>query len=202
MEFGFVKLRGRGKNWATLSDELKENVFPKFEGTDVSLWGAWYGVFGLGTDELFVVTVSEEGQKLADLKELYRRHADVVEARLWLPTVRPTGPAPCTKPGLYVFRSYEVVHEHTEKVASLSQEVWKSFEAADYFNAEPQGLFRPVGQGGATGIMTLVTWYDGLSSWQESRKLPPEALEAVKKRREFIRRSVPIATRLVEGLPG
>ena len=49
-----------------------------------------------------------------------------------------------------------------------------------------------------TGRMLLVTWYDGLESWQISRRPNPAATENFLRRRELTQSTTAIATRLVE----
>ena len=44
------------------------------------------------------------------------------------------------------------------------------------------------------GRMLLVTWYDGLESWQRSRQFPPEARDNFLRRRELTGGTLALAT--------
>jgi hypothetical protein len=45
--------------------------------------------------------------------------------------------------------------------------------------------------------MLLVTWYDGLTSWERSRQPAPEARSNFQARARLTRWALPVATRLV-----
>ena len=122
---------------------------------------------------------------------------EIREALLLAPTVRPESTAPCERPGLYVFRFFEVATVDVSEGAALSRQAWETYENADNYASEPQGLFRPAGTASESGRMLLVTWYDGLESWQTSRRPHPKARENFQRRRELTRGTMALATRLV-----
>ena len=122
----------------------------------------------------------------------------VVEQHALVPTVRPTSFAPLTRPGLYVFRFFDVRNGDIEEIAALSQEAWTSFEATDAYAAEPQALFCQADRSDERGVMLLLTWYDGLASWQASRRPPPAARENFQRRHMLTAGTIAYATRLVE----
>jgi hypothetical protein len=202
MQFGYTKLRSDGRPWIRLADDLKVDALPRLEERGIDLWGAWYGLFGLATDELIVCTVSESAQTLGHLSDALGRVGDIAELGLFAPTVRPLDAAPCTRPGLYVHRTFEVAHDDMDEMAELSQAAWVPYEDTTDYRTEPRGLFRPLDRSGETGEMLLITWYESLASWQSSRSPSPEARDAIRRRNQLVRRSSAVAARLIGDRPG
>lgn len=166
---------------------------PELEGRH-KIWGAFHGLFGLGSNELIVVTYGEDpppGDKLN------AAGFEVTDARPLTPTVRPERFTPLTRPGLYVFRLFDVATVDVEEIARLSKEAWVGFENTDGYTTEPQGLFAPADRATPEGTMVLLTWYAGLESWQTSRGASPEATELFRQRRELTKRTIAYATRLM-----
>ena len=136
----------------------------------------------------------------ASLKDFSAPLENIVEIRqseMLTSTVRPVDAKAPERPGLYVFRFFEALNENVEEIVRLSSEAWKSFENEENYEAEPQGLFCPSDLSEDAGRMLLVTWYDGLQSWQTSREPPEAARENFGRRRELTRSTVAIATVLV-----
>ncbi|MAE94632.1 MAG: hypothetical protein CL910_08235 [Deltaproteobacteria bacterium] len=158
-------------------------------------WGLFAGLFGLASNELFVVSageVQDVGERLLGLPATAEAETLLLE-----PTVRPTTEAPLTREGLYVFRFFEVAHRDVDEIAELSREAWESFEESDAYAAEPMALFCQADRSAERGRMLLVTWYDGLNSWQTSRRPDPRARENFLRRHELTAGTIAYATRLL-----
>jgi hypothetical protein len=197
--FHWARIQGEGRAYQPLLAGLRETTFPAVERASGRPWGAWYGLFGLRSNELIVVTswpldAAPYGLIGASLPP----GAKVLEQYSFVPTVRPETDAPLTRPGLYVFRFFDVYHRDADEVAALSHEAWITFEKAVGYEAEPQALFAERDRTRETGTMLLLTWYDGLESWQRSRTPAPEARENFRRRAELTLGTLAIATRIVE----
>ena len=161
----------------------------------LSLWGVWYGLFGLRSDELVLVThASLSEDHLGIVNE--RLPGRVVEQYELVPTVRPRDVTPPTQSGLYVFRFFDVDPRHVDEIAQLSDTAWNTFENSAAYAAEPQALFGPRDRT-RPGRMLLLTWYDGFDSWVTSRQPAPEARENFQRRRALTRGTLAYATRLL-----
>lgn len=194
----YLHLAGEGRDTQALKTALTRDVLGAWRQSGITVWGIWEGLFGIASNELIVVAVSngerDEGAFTAALPDSVR----VADSLLLVPTVRPVGAAPCEKAGLYVFRFFEVGNADVDEIARLSNEAWTTFENTAAYQAEPQGLFRQQDLSAARGRMLLVTWYDGLESWQTSRRPAPEAMANFMRRRELTFGTEALATRLVE----
>lgn len=197
--FHWARIQGQGRAYQPLLAGLRETTFPALERAGGHPWGAWYGLFGLRSNELIVVTnwpldAAPSGLIAGRLPA----GAKVLEHYEFVPTVRPETDAPLSRPGLYVFRFFAVDNRDVDEVAALSHEAWTTFENTSDYQAEPQALFAERDRTSETGTMLLLTWYDGLDSWQRSRTPAPEARENFRRRAELTRSTLAIATRLVE----
>jgi hypothetical protein len=112
-----------------------------------------------------------------------------------VPTVRPTEHTPRTRPGIYVFRWFDVYNKDIEEIAALSNEAWNTFEGG--FDTEVQGLFCEEDTSTEKGKMLLITQYTDLSVWEASRNPAPEARENFLKRARLTIEARPICTRLI-----
>ena len=90
-----------------------------------------------------------------------------------------------------------MAHADVDEIAELSRVAWESFEHVDAYSAEPQGLFCQADRSEERGRMLLVTWYDGLNSWQASRNHPAKARENFQRRQQLTNGTVAYATRLI-----
>ena len=99
--------------------------------------------------------------------------------------------------GLHVLRFFDVNPAHYDEFVELSRTAWETFEVADGYRAEPQGLFRLCDDAAERGLMLLVTWYDGLGSWQASRRPPAAAGQRFQRRGQLATSTVAYATRLI-----
>ena len=197
----YLHLRGEGRSNEALHAVLRNDIAPRWRQAGITVWGVWEGIFGVASNELIVVAMAggervepEFTDVLAD--SLSQGEVGLREKLLLAPTVRPSGMAPCDKAGLYVFRFFEVSNADTAEIAELSRQAWETFENSDAYQTEPQGLFRTADRATERGRMLLVTWYDGLDSWQLSRKPAPEATANFLRRRELTEGTVALATRL------
>lgn len=194
----YLHLAGEGRDTEALEAALKDGILGAWRQTGITVWGIWEGLFGIASNALIVVAAAngerDEAAFTAGLPDSVR----VVEALLLVPTVRPVDATPCDEPGLYVFRFFEVRNADADEIARLSNEAWTTFENTDAYQAEPQGLFRQQDLSAPRGRMLLVTWYDGLASWQTSRRPAPEAMENFLRRRELTFGTEALAARLVE----
>ena len=193
----YLQLRGDGRDSAALKAALSDAA-GTWRQAGITIWGVWEGLFGIASNELIVVAAASGERPEKDFSDvLDGRAISIRDSLLLAPTVRPEGTAPCREPGLYVFRFFEVATADVAEVAELSRQAWETFENADNSQSEPQGLFRPFDQSIDSGRMLLVTWYDGLESWQTSRAPDPAAVENFKRRRALTRGTLALATRLI-----
>ena len=158
-----------------------------------SSWGIFPALFGLGTNELYWLVLSKE-----TVCPLQSDGIQLISQSTLRPTVRPEVHESRQKPGIYVFRWFEVADQHVDQVVKLSGEAWETFEGG--FDTEVQGLFTvsPAMQVAQVACgMLLVTWYRDLSVWQDSRAPDPEAMKRFTARQALLNSAVPIATRLV-----
>ncbi len=197
----YLHLRGQGRDTADLRTRLSE-LAGAWRQKGISLWGVWEGLFGVASNELIVIAAAA-GERAEEefIEPLSGQPHTLQDVRLLVPTVRPDGTAPCELPGLYVFRFFDVDTADMDEVAGLSRQAWETFENSDAYRSQPQGLFRPADRSVTSGRMLLVTWYDGLDSWQTSRRPAPEAMENFQRRRMLTRGTVALATRLVTPFP-
>lgn len=193
----FLHLRGTQRNWQPLKETLDAQVLPNWEAVGVTVWGVWHGLFGVASNELIVMVTGTSETNLDEITAPLAGIAEIRRSELLINTVRPVDTQPCEQPGLYVFRFFDVLHKDVDEIVQLSNEAWKSFENVDEYQAEPQGLFCQRDLSDASGTMLLVTWYDGLGSWQTSRRPPDAARDNFRRRHDLTRSTVAIATRLV-----
>ena len=198
----YLHLRGQGRDNADLKARLKE-LAGVWRQQSITLWGVWEGLFGVASNELILIAAAAGARAAEDFVEpLGELPLAIQDVRLLAPTVRPDGTAPCERPGLYVFRFFDVDTADMDEVARLSRQAWETFENSESYRSQPQGLFRPADGDLESGRMLLVTWYDGLESWQTSRRPAPEAMENFQRRRALTHGTVALATRLVTPFPG
>ena len=195
MSFGITRLLAVDRNFTPMLDAISadEGAVLKPAGA----WGAFAGLFGLASNELFLMSVGDvtglDGRLLA---------LDPVAAAETLPleaTVRPSSdsPAPLERKGLYVFRFFEVANRDVEEIAAMSRQAWESFEDTSDYAAEPRGLFCQSDRTQERGRMLLLTWYDGFESWTTSRKPDERARDIFVRRHQMTRGTIAYATRLV-----
>lgn len=197
MTFALSRLRANDPSFASMFEAIAADDDAVL--APARRWGVFPGLFGVGSDELFVVSagdVEAVNERLLALGPV--READTL---LLEPTVRPTSQAPLSREGLYVFRFFEVANKDVEEIAALSEEAWQTFEASDAYAAEPQALFCQADRSAERGRMLLVTWYDGLESWQTSRTPHAKAREIFRRRHALTQGTIAYATRLLTQEP-
>ncbi len=182
-----------------LKDSSHSNTMPLLEAAKVmtpalneaglEVYGTFVGLFGLATNECYLVTYGE-----ASTAELLNDRFEIIMAREFVPTVRPADFSPRTEPGIYVFRWFQVNMKDVDEIADLSNTAWNTFEGD--FDTEVQGLFVQAEKGPEQGEMLLLTWYRNLTVWEESRQPSAEARENFLRRQKLVLEARPIATRL------
>lgn len=191
--FCFTRVKADERDWLPLFDRFKSA-----DVVDVSRWGAWSGLFGVGSNEIILMTTSDRTDHVAMLNARVASAAGaIVEQHLLVATARPADLRPLTRPGLYVFRFFDVRNADVDAIVALSREAWTTFESTQSYRAEPQGLFCQNDRRAARGVMLLCTWYDGFESWQASRAPPPEAAANFRRRHALTQGTIAYATRLI-----
>ena len=193
MTYAFSRLKATGRDFRAIYDRLAADDFAAL--APAHLWGAFHGLFGVGSNELIVVSYGDVAAVDAAIAAC--EGVDAVDTLLLEPTVRPTSDERRSQEGLYVFRFFDVAHKDVDEIASLSFEAWKDFETGSDYSAIPQGLFRQHDTSATRGRMLLCTWYDGLNSWQASRTPPGEAGARFRRRHTLTEGTIAYATRLL-----
>ena len=190
--FAFLRIGGRQRDWGPVHEALVAALPAE------RIWGAFHGLFGVGSNEVIAVTAGDDAAVADSIETVAGLDAvERVESLTLVPTVRPTDRTSLTREGLYVFRFFDVAHRDVEEIAALSQTAWTSFETVDAYRAEPQGLFCQRDCSDERGRMLLLTWYDGLNSWQSSRRPPEEARQNFQRRHALTAGTIAYATRLI-----
>lgn len=177
-----------------LAPYVRDSLTAQLQSAGAGVYGAFHGLFGLATNELYVITNADNdmpdiGGPLSDAGYALVRTIDLV------PTVRPVDHSPRSKEGLYVFRWFDIMNRDIEEIAELSKTAWVSFESD--FEAEVQGLFAQADRSAERGQMLLLSWYTGLNAWQTSRAPSAEARDNFMRRHALTLEAKPIATRLI-----
>ena len=197
MSYALTRLRARDRNFKSMFKAVSADKNAVLH--PARRWGAFFGLFGLASNELFLVSEGDvEGlnERLLAFKSVLEAETISLEA-----TVRPTSPEPLSRPGLYVFRFFEVAHKDVGEIVALSKEAWETFEDTSQYSAEPQGLFCQSDRSTERGRMLLLTWYDGFESWQTSRKPHPSAMDNFARRHELTEGTIAYATRILSESP-
>lgn len=164
------------------------------EPGDSHIWGIWHGLFGLGANQLILMTAHTQARDTwQDVPEC------VVESQALLRgTVRPQSAEPLERQGIYVFRDFWLPAGAIEEAVALSSAAWQTFEGADSYSAQPMGLFAPAQEVPANQetVLSLLTWYPDFTSWETSRESDPQARQRFLARRNLTRTTTAVATRL------
>ena len=178
---------GQRPGTASLVSTCLEGISKDVRSAGASIYGIFPSLFGLFSNEIYLVTCSEQPIQLEVPSEI-----SLNASWCGIPTVRPAVHEPLRVPGIYVFRWFEIESGSEEEVIRLSAEAWTSFESD--FEAEIQGLF--LEHSASPSRMLLLTRYRNLSIWEASRSPAPAARENFLKRHQLTRRALPIATML------
>jgi hypothetical protein len=198
--FCYTRLKTNDRNFQPVLEYVRTAALPALARAGVTRWGAWSGLFGIGSNEMVLMTASPPAVDHVRVlnEQLAKAPGTLVEQHELRPTVRPNDTAPLTRPGLYVFRFFDVRNADVDEIVRLSFDAWTTFEATDAYRAEPQGLFRQRDTRAPTGLVLLCTWYDGLESWQTSRTPAPAATANFRRRHALTLGTIAYATRLIE----
>jgi len=191
----FLHLRGRGNTTAELQQALS-GALEGWRELGMVTWGVWRGLFGLASNELLVMVAADGVRDETEFTGMLDETIELRRTALFEPTLRPHDRAARERPGLYVFRFFQIRSADVTEFVELSGDAWMTFENADDYSAQPQGLFRQRTDAD-TLDMLLVTWYDSLQSWQTSRQPAPDARERFARRHQITRSTWALATMLV-----
>lgn len=198
-QFHFAHIKDSASNtWRPGHARVIESAAPDLEKQGGALYGAWAGLFGVSSNEFYMVTLWDEDSRPEDkvAAALAKIHLDVVREVNLVATVRPTEPAPPGKEGLYVFRWFHVLNKDVDEIARMSNKAWESFEGG--FDTEIQGLFAERDREAKEGKMLLLTWYKNLDTWERSRKPSAEARDIFVRRHQMTIETNAFATRLIK----
>jgi hypothetical protein len=179
----------------SLVNYLRETLTPALAEQGLTVFGVFQGLFGLDSNELYLVVNSET--EIGDISDqLNGTSFQLVNSTNLIPTERPTEHSARKQEGIYVFRWFDVLNNNVEEIARLSARAWVTFEGG--FDTEVQGLFAEQDRQSTQGKMLLITWYKDLNVWQQSRQPPEEARENFLRRQALTLQAHPVATRLVQ----
>jgi hypothetical protein len=198
--YELLRLKDTNSNsFLNMVKTINTRILTEATGSGYSLYGIFFGLFGLSSNELFLIATREDigpsSEGFTPLSNLIADHNfSLRESYLLTPTVRPTEHSMRTRGGIYVFRWFNILNRDVDEIVKLSDEAWVSFEGD--FDSEVQGLFAEQDRSREQGKMLLLTWYRDLSVWETSRKPSPEARERFQKRHKLTLETMAIATRL------
>jgi hypothetical protein len=178
---------------------INSRILSEAKQSGYSLYGIFFGLFGMATNELYLVAVREDSGPFSDIvtplsKLVSLNNLRLQESYQLCPTVRPTEHTMRTKKGIYVFRWFDVKNRDVDEIVKLSDDAWVSFE--DDFESEVQGLFAECDRSKEQVKMLLLTRYRDLSVWEASREPSEEAKQKFMRRHELTIETTPFATRL------
>ena len=196
--FHWARIASPGKNFVTLGREIEERTLPALDVLGGRRWVLANGLFGLWNHEVILVTTWPQDTNAGpSVASNLPDGASVVEAYDFVATVRPQSDESPTRPGIYVHRLFGVDAANVDRFVALSDTAWTTFEGANEYDSQPQGLFRQREHPVTGGLMLLVTWYDRLESWERSRTPHPEAAANFRERAMITHRSIAFPTRLL-----
>ena len=113
MAYAFSRLTADDRNFTGVYDALRADNYARLGAARP--WGAFHGLFGVASNELIVVTYGDVAG--VDAAIAATPGVTRVDTLLLEPTVRPTADIPRTRPGLYVFRFFDVAHKDVDQIA-------------------------------------------------------------------------------------
>ena len=130
------------------------------------------GMFGLATNQVAVLSAWDETSfDSAWIERLASKQKWIVSVtEELLPTVRPATGEICERAGIYVIRWIRVRTSDIDEYTQLCLETWPAFEALT--RSRCYGVFRPVAES-ETSKLLMLTWYQTLTDWEQSRRLNP-----------------------------
>ncbi len=192
--FQWFRLQAPERDWRAAQERLAA-ALPHITNAGLTVWGSWFGAFGLKSNELIYMLVGDADATMAALPIFARAGVKVDTHLVLAPTARPVGLNPPPAGGILVFRFFDVRHSDAEQIAALSAAAWRTFEGTDNYDAQAQGLWREHNPQTATGVMMLLTRYDSFASWETSRAPPAEARTNFMRRAELTAGTVAYAVR-------
>lgn len=198
--YEFIRIKDRNRNGILNTVEIiSTQILPEAEQSGYSLYGVFFGLLGMVSNELYLVVMREDNAPMLDerrsISNLVERHGLSLQERYHLcPTVRPAEHTMRSRDGIYVFRWFDVLNRDVDEIVRLSDEAWASFEEG--FDSEIQGLFAECDRSNEQGKMLLLTWYQNLTVWEASRQPSNEARDRFRRRHDLTIETIAIATRL------
>jgi len=132
-----------------LLEYLRGTLIPDLEKRGLVVYGVFQGLFGLASNELYLVVSSVTVISQQDLDSEFQ----IIESIDLIPTIRPTDHTRRTREGIYVFRWFDVMNKDVEEIAELSAKAWITFEEG--FDTEVQCLFAEQNQESKQGKILL-----------------------------------------------
>lgn len=206
-EYALLHVAAQGRTAADIAGQLgvqggASGATRFWSERGVEVWGLFAGLFGLNSNELYIILHNPSGVSLQMLATA-ANDLSVLRATRLRATARPASFSPLAGSGLYVFRTFRVTPGSVDATVRLSRQAWETFETAANYRAEPLGLFQELDhqndQDDQDENMLLLTWYDGFASWETSRKPSAEAVDNFRQRSALTTRTGAIATRLLTG---
>ena len=135
---------------------INNRILSKAGESGYSLYGIFFGLFGLATNELYLIAMKEDSNPpvagTTPLSELLSKHNLIIQENFqFSPTVRPIEHTRRTRAGIYVFRWFTIYNRDVDQIVKLSDEAWVTFEGG--FESEVQGLFAERDRGKEEGKM-------------------------------------------------
>ncbi len=160
------------------------------------LFGCWRSLVGLGLarDEGIALTAWPDKAAARAATPAKFDGLDATEQHVIEATVRPTGDAPPTYEGVYVFRWFDIDAADWEAFRDISDAAWPNME--DVFDVNICGFWRSLDTVAPAAKVLLQTRYADLSVWEASRwwnnpvAEADESMSRFKKRNEIIKATV------------
>jgi hypothetical protein len=164
---------GRGVD---LLDDLGTSVLPALEDAGAQVYAIWGhaaessdNFVEIAQDKVVVMLrwTSVDTQLLAtELESL--PGASHVETSLFEVSLRAVGNVVSTGPGFYIHRFNRYNGDDADKVLSLSEQAWATWEPT--FEAEAVGVWRDLNESDGLTRFLRIAWYRDLAHWQETRE--------------------------------
>ena len=142
------------------------------------------GMFGLTTNQIAVLSAWEDFDTVHGCmqKHCQREGVTVAAYKNLQATVRPQTVETLTRAGVYVIRWIEMSSRDVADYTALCLQTWPAFEAKDA--ARCVGVFR-VDDESEPCLLLMLTWYENLTEWEQSRQLVDKDAELWVRRSEM-----------------
>ena len=190
----------RARSWPRVLRQIGARARPAVEAAGGSLYGVWLPQIGLPAAEGIVITTWPDAGSLSRGAGAALEGLDDVigsEAERLVATVRPESTAPPPEGGVYAHRFFSLSESDWPEFLSLSEQAWVGFEKR--FEARVLGFFRSLDVSSPAARVLLLTRYDSLAAWEQSRMAGPrsdeeEAIRACFQRRHELTASTMVVT--------